>query len=190
MLPERYLSVHDFSLRKLLNKFIDFSTGLIRHQREATELTLTLHFQIVRIRFTYRMSQEERSILWEVIVLVILSKKVYIVTCKGLAWLIIMGSGFCDWVYWQFFTVTVNYNGSHIELLLNDVCLTNPVWRISKWSLNHLKSLIYSLLYPPRGPNICYHVEQLIALCYSVCCHWNVFVNIRCRGNRCLRAVA
>jgi hypothetical protein len=35
-----------------------------------------------------------------------------------------MCSGFDDWVYWQFFTITVNYNNSHIELLL-DVCLMN-----------------------------------------------------------------
>jgi hypothetical protein len=31
---------------------------------------------------------------------------------KILAWLIIMGSGFDDWVYWHFFTITVNYNSS------------------------------------------------------------------------------
>jgi hypothetical protein len=37
----------------------------------------------------------------------------------------IMGSGFDDWVYWNFFTITVSYNSSHIELLLNEVCLTN-----------------------------------------------------------------
>jgi hypothetical protein len=36
-----------------------------------------------------------------------------------------MGSGFDDWIYWHFFTITVNYNSSHTELL-NDVCLTNP----------------------------------------------------------------
>jgi hypothetical protein len=30
-----------------------------------------------------------------------------------------MGSGFDDRVYWHFFTITVNYNSSHIELLLN-----------------------------------------------------------------------
>jgi hypothetical protein len=35
-----------------------------------------------------------------------------------------MGSGFDDWVYWHFLTITDNYNSSHIELLLN-VCLTN-----------------------------------------------------------------
>jgi hypothetical protein len=37
-----------------------------------------------------------------------------------------MGSGFDDWVYLPFFTITVDYNSSHIELHLNDVCLTNP----------------------------------------------------------------
>jgi hypothetical protein len=32
-----------------------------------------------------------------------------------------MGSGFDDWVYRHFFTITLNYNSSHIEI----VCLTN-----------------------------------------------------------------
>jgi hypothetical protein len=41
---------------------------------------------------------------------------------EGVAWLIIMGSGFDDRIYWHFFTIAVNYNSSHIELLLNDVC--------------------------------------------------------------------
>jgi hypothetical protein len=36
-----------------------------------------------------------------------------------------MGSGFDDWVYWRFFTIAINYNSSHIEVFLNDVCLTN-----------------------------------------------------------------
>jgi hypothetical protein len=51
-----------------------------------------------------------------------------------LAWLIIMGSGFDEWVYWHFFTIPLNYKSSHTELL-HDVCLTNDVWRISDWSL-------------------------------------------------------
>jgi hypothetical protein len=37
-----------------------------------------------------------------------------------------MGSGIDDWVYWHLLTITVDFNSSHIELLLNDVCLTNP----------------------------------------------------------------
>jgi hypothetical protein len=48
----------------------------------------------------------------------------HIVSCKGIAWLIIMGSGFYDWIFWHFFTITVDYNSAHTELLLN-VCLTN-----------------------------------------------------------------
>jgi hypothetical protein len=48
-----------------------------------------------------------------------------IVACKGLAWLIIMGSGLDVWVYWHFLATTVIYNSSHIEILLNNVCLTN-----------------------------------------------------------------
>jgi hypothetical protein len=36
-----------------------------------------------------------------------------------------MGSGVDDSVYLHFFTITVNYNSSHIELLLN-ICLTDP----------------------------------------------------------------
>jgi hypothetical protein len=47
-----------------------------------------------------------------------------IVRYKWFAWLIIMGSGFDDWIYWHFFTITINCNSSHSQLLLN-VCLTN-----------------------------------------------------------------
>jgi hypothetical protein len=36
-----------------------------------------------------------------------------------------MGSVFDDWVYCHFFAVAVDYNSSHIEVLLNDVWLTN-----------------------------------------------------------------
>jgi hypothetical protein len=36
-----------------------------------------------------------------------------------------MGSGFDDWVYCHIYTITVDYNSSHTELLLNDVCLAN-----------------------------------------------------------------
>jgi hypothetical protein len=32
-----------------------------------------------------------------------------------------MGSGFNDWSYWHFFTITVNYNSSHIDLLLTNI---------------------------------------------------------------------
>jgi hypothetical protein len=48
----------------------------------------------------------------------------HIVTYKGFVWLITMGSRFDDWVYWHFFTITLDHNSSHIELLLN-ICLTD-----------------------------------------------------------------
>jgi hypothetical protein len=35
---------------------------------------------------------------------------IYVVTYKGLAWLIIMGYKFDDWVYWHFFIITINYD--------------------------------------------------------------------------------
>jgi hypothetical protein len=34
------------------------------------------------------------------------------VTNSELSWLTIMGSGFDDWIYWHFFTITINYNSS------------------------------------------------------------------------------
>jgi hypothetical protein len=36
-----------------------------------------------------------------------------------------MGSGLDDWVYWQLFATTVNYNSSYNVILLTDVCLAN-----------------------------------------------------------------
>jgi hypothetical protein len=53
-----------------------------------------------------------------------------------------MGSRSDDWVYWHFFTITVDYNSSHIELLLDDVCLTN----LYEEFLNELNSRMNSLL--------------------------------------------
>jgi hypothetical protein len=39
-----------------------------------------------------------------------------VVTYLGLAWLIIMGSEFDDWIYWHFFKITINYYSSHTIL--------------------------------------------------------------------------
>jgi hypothetical protein len=51
----------------------------------------------------------------------------YIVTYTVLAWLIIMGSGLGDWIYWHFFTITVNYNSHTFNSfwMPHDSCLTN-----------------------------------------------------------------
>jgi hypothetical protein len=65
-----------------------------------------------------------------------------IVTYEGLAWLIIMGSGFDDWIYWHFFTITVNYDSSQsmtvydsLPSLLDHECLLFHCdeW----WTMNH-----------------------------------------------------
>jgi hypothetical protein len=73
-----------------------------------------------------------------------------------------MGSGFDDWIYWQFFTITVNYNSSHIELLLNDVCLTN----LSEESLTALN-------------DVCLTNEFLMSL------HGSLYRLARIHGNPC-----
>jgi hypothetical protein len=58
-------------------------------------------------------------------------------------------------------TITTNYNSSHIELLLNDLCLTNHY----EESLTALNARMNSLLQLPRGPNISHLVEQFIVVC-------------------------
>jgi hypothetical protein len=58
-----------------------------------------------------------------------------------------MGSGFDDWVYWYFFTITVNYNISHIELLLNSLTdelrlLSDECFEESLTALNESESYV------------------------------------------------
>jgi hypothetical protein len=103
------------------------------------------------------------------------------VTYPEFAWLIIMGSGFDDWVYWHFFTITLNYNSSNIELL-HDVCLG---W-ISNWFLTNF----WLISIHEWTPFYNYHAAEIeVTMSNSssvlLCCHGNAFVNIRCRGNRC-----
>jgi hypothetical protein len=63
--------------------------------------------------------------------------KIHTVTYRGLAWLIIMGSGFDDWVYWHFFTFALDYESSHVELLW--MPYEEPLWRISHESLTNFR---------------------------------------------------
>jgi hypothetical protein len=97
-----------------------------------------------------------------------------------------MGSGFDEWVYWHFFTITVEYNSSHTELLLNTVCLTNlyeefltNLGLISTATLEFTNALL-SITATWPGEKSSYLTLPLF------CCHENVFVNIRCCGNKCL----
>jgi hypothetical protein len=88
----------------------------------------------------------------------------YIVTCAGLAWLIIMGSGFDDRVHWHVFTITLNYNSSHIELLLNNVCLTN-LWRITDWSLAFTNEIPFLTATLPEYMSPCRTVNCPLLFC-------------------------
>jgi hypothetical protein len=60
---------------------------------------------------------------------------------------------------------------------------TTSVWRISVKYLGLIshcfECTINSLFYKCHAARICHHVEQLLVLCYSVCCHGNlVFSNL------------
>jgi hypothetical protein len=102
-----------------------------------------------------------------------------------MAWLIIMGSAFDNWVYWHFFTVTqlqqlTNWTP---EQRLSDEFL----WRISHCTECRNKRPFITATRPE-------YVKQLVFLCYFICCHGNLvfgnllsgndsFVAIRCSGS-------
>jgi hypothetical protein len=121
---------------------------------------------------------------------------IYIVTDNGLVWLIIMGYELDDWIYWHFFTITVNYNSSHIELLLNDVCLTN----LSEESLKFTNELPFITATRTEYKSPCRTLKCPLLFCVircsgntsnssPVCCHGNLlpgkdsFIAILCSGN-------
>jgi hypothetical protein len=119
----------------------------------------------------------------------------------GFAWLIIMGSKLDDWIYWHFFTITINYNSSQsmtvycsLHSLLNYECLLfhSDEWRTkNSFRLNwtHLRTnsnsaltLLSVLTCPPfynfGELNRDHHLEQFVVI-MSV-------VTGTCLPNRCL----
>jgi hypothetical protein len=98
-----------------------------------------------------------------------------------------MGSGFDDWVYWHFFTITVNHKSSHIELLLNSVSLMN-LYEESVINLGLVSTIPRN--YESTAFYNCHaaRIEVTVSNSSSVllCCHGNAFVSIRCSGNKCL----
>jgi hypothetical protein len=40
----------------------------------------------------------------------------------GFAWLVTVGSGLDDWIYWHFFTITISYG----QLIINDCLQLTP----------------------------------------------------------------
>jgi hypothetical protein len=64
---------------------------------------------------------------------------------SGLAWLITMGSGLGDWIYWHFFTITIIYDSSQsmtvyntLHSLLDHECL---LFHCDEWLLTHWTTL-------------------------------------------------
>jgi hypothetical protein len=63
----------------------------------------------------------------------------------GVSWLIIMGPGFDDWIYWHFFTIAVNYDSLQSMTLYDSLhflttsvfssTTTNDDWRITVHTL-------------------------------------------------------
>jgi hypothetical protein len=74
-----------------------------------------LHLQARRI-IGARNQFESRWQLWGPQILLIWNN-LNVIYCdvSGLMWLIIMDSGFHDWIYWHFFTITVDYSSSHVN---------------------------------------------------------------------------
>jgi hypothetical protein len=93
-------------------------------------------------------------------------REIYIVTYKGFAWLIIMGSGFDYWAYWHFCTITVDCNCSHIELL-NNVCLTN-LCEESLTNLGLISMHEWTPFYNSQVAGIEITMSNIIILCYSL----------------------
>jgi hypothetical protein len=74
-----------------------------------------------------------------------------------------MGSGSDDYIYWHFFTIKVDYNSSHIELLLNDVCLTNLSLLSESWTgLYSSHSRMHCRLYLLGGRDRRHHVLEFV----------------------------
>jgi hypothetical protein len=72
-----------------------------------------------------------------------------------------MGSGFVDWIYWHFVTITINYDSSHIELILEQ--------RLSDESLTNLGPIFTTLEFTNQLPFIAATVNFFR-------CHENIFV--------------
>jgi hypothetical protein len=102
-----------------------------------------------------------------------------------------VGSGFDDLVYWHFFTIIVNYNSSHIELLMMSV-LRISMKDLYEESLTNLRLIsdYYCWIHGCTAFYNCHATGIEVTMSNSssilLCCHGNAFVNVHCCGNKCL----
>jgi hypothetical protein len=76
-----------------------------------------------------------------------------IATYKELAWLIIMDSRFYDWVYWHFFTITINYYSS--QSILTAEATLHPAPRSATASSTSLIQFSTPVLLMLTAPSPC-----------------------------------
>jgi hypothetical protein len=110
------------------------------------------------------------------------------VTCTGFAWRMTMGSRFDDWIYWHFLQLR-----SIITAHTLNSFWTTSVWWISPKNLSLLSESRTGIYYSNSRIHCFYnfHAARIkVIMSYNssvlLCCHENAFVNIRCRGNKCL----
>jgi hypothetical protein len=88
----------------------------------------------------------------------------------GLPWLLIMGSRFDDWIYWYFFTITVDYERR----------LSESPWRISKESFSDLGLISTDRIHECTACYNCHadRIEVTMSNSSSVLffCHGNTFI--------------
>jgi hypothetical protein len=61
---------------------------------------------------------------------------------SGLSWRIIMGSGLDDWIYWHFFTITINHDSSRLTPFLAGLLVPSFLcdWLVSDLRVGHFFS--------------------------------------------------
>jgi hypothetical protein len=98
------------------------------------------------------------------------------VTYSRLAWRIIMGSRFDDWIYWHFFTITINYGSSQLMTVYDSfhslldherLLFHRDEWWITVHTLNSLERRLSdeSLLRVKVKVTLRLTVSQSVCLC-------------------------
>jgi hypothetical protein len=129
----------------------------------------------------------------------------YIATYDGFAWLIIMGSGFDDWIYWQFCLQLQSVITAHNQWLSTTRSISTNVFSSTetndKW-MNRLNSRMNSFLKLRKNrvetttsiscdsPVVRGNVSLLIFVASETCVNpwqrFDIHQRIRCHGNLCL----